>query len=211
MSLNVLDLKNNDGKQTSIDIHEVKDPNFTDNKAREIIQQDIHNKVTQGFTRKEIEKNISNIIHFLAQHVPTEEDLNELKRRGKEVMNICSNETLEATVNKATAHFTDFINGAYKSVMDEDRNGYKINFSTAIYKSIINPRNKDLQNIMINIEKQNFKMKDSLNDVDDMLARLTLHSLGIPIDRNTFVEKHARITHKDVVSSNESATNIKMV
>ena len=167
--------------------------------------QFVKNKIANGMaqsvdkdlSRKQIEKNVRLIIHKLADILPTPEQKEKLDKINSQLKNICSNETLTSLFDKLGNDFTDLVSGLYQTEVNDDKD-YHINITAAIYKSIINPRSPDLENILINIEKQNYKFKNMLNDVDDMFAKLRLASLGVSLDETSFVNKNVKITHKNV-------------
>ena len=185
------------GKKLLMGMVEIPSDNTLDEDV-EFIKNKMQISLNEDINRKQIENNVRSIIRKFFTHFPTKEQQIQLDKINSQVKNICTNETLETLVGKLGGDLTDFLSSVYKSQVGTSEDDYKINFSAAIYKSIINPRSPDLENIIVNIQKQNYKFKDMANDVDDMFARLRLASLGLVPDKGSFITKRINITHKNL-------------
>jgi hypothetical protein len=103
------------------------------------------------------------------------------------------------SLNNIVNSLNSVLNGIIRRIFPDEPSKKDVNVRGLVYKNILDTKNDDLNNIVLDVdEKYNHYysgLKDKINDVDDLFARLTIHSFDKKMKKEHTYSFNKNIKH----------------
>jgi hypothetical protein len=106
----------------------------------------------------------------------------------------CPPSVVSQGMEKIYSLFGDVLRNFIEWRKMQNKKQRSVDVNAILYKSLTNPKDDDIRNIILEVNSQGFPIFESMNEVDDMLARI---KIGKKIPREYAYTMKKRIIHND--------------